>query len=202
MGEVKQRILTFFEYQICFKMCRTFFPGLPAWAVTGDCGRRPLDAHLPGLRPRTAQSTRCGEASLCCGPRLTPLRSVRSAKVILHRQASCQHFVNTTFRSEQTGQKRSPNLSFYTKQIFGEIQEIWGGNLTNFRLKRIFLKLKVFLLPPLRHTTLQSVMNAQLSKHRFWHCHENRLIKTIQTIPHNLCVSFKSASLYSQMGFM
>ena len=45
-------------------------------------------------------------------------------------------------------------------------------------------------------TTLQYVMNAKLSKHRFWHCHENGLIKTIQTIPHNLLVSVKSASLY------
>ena len=35
-------------------------------------------------------------------------------------------------------------------------------------------------------TTLQYVMNTKLSKHRFWHCHENWLIKTIQTIPHNL----------------
>ena len=35
-------------------------------------------------------------------------------------------------------------------------------------------------------TTLQSLMNAKLSKHRFWHCHENGLIKTIQSIPHNL----------------
>ena len=34
--------------------------------------------------------------------------------------------------------------------------------------------------------TLQSVMNAKHSKHRFWHCHENGLIKTIQTILHNL----------------
>ena len=32
-------------------------------------------------------------------------------------------------------------------------------------------------------TTLQSMMNAKLSKQRFWHCHENRLIKAIQTIP-------------------
>ena len=45
-------------------------------------------------------------------------------------------------------------------------------------------------------TTLQSVMNAKLSKHRFWHCHENGLIKMIQTIPHNLYLSFKLASLY------
>ena len=34
-------------------------------------------------------------------------------------------------------------------------------------------------------TTLQSMMNAELSPHGFWHCHENGLIKTIQTIPHN-----------------
>ena len=46
------------------------------------------------------------------------------------------------------------------------------------------------------NTTLQSMMNAKLSQHRFWPCHENGLIKTIQTIPHNLYVSFKFASLY------
>ena len=39
-------------------------------------------------------------------------------------------------------------------------------------------------------------MNAKLSKHKFWHCHENGLIKTIQTIPDNLCVSVKLTSLY------
>ena len=47
-----------------------------------------------------------------------------------------------------------------------------------------------------RLTTLQSMMNAKLSKHRFWHCHENGLIKTIQTIPHNLYVSVKLTSPY------
>ena len=35
-------------------------------------------------------------------------------------------------------------------------------------------------------TTLQSIMNAKLSKQKFWHCYENGLSKTIQTIPHNL----------------
>ena len=34
--------------------------------------------------------------------------------------------------------------------------------------------------------TLQFIMNAKLSKQRFWHCYENGLIKTIQSIPHNL----------------
>ena len=34
--------------------------------------------------------------------------------------------------------------------------------------------------------TLQSIMNDNLSKHGFWHCHENWLNKTIQMIPHNL----------------
>ena len=37
------------------------------------------------------------------------------------------------------------------------------------------------------------MMNAKLSLHGFWHCHENGLIKTI---PHNKYVSFKMASLY------
>ena len=40
-------------------------------------------------------------------------------------------------------------------------------------------------------TTLQSLMNAKLSQHRFWPCHENGLIKPIQTILHNQYVSFK-----------
>ena len=39
-------------------------------------------------------------------------------------------------------------------------------------------------------TTLQSMMNAKRSPHRFLYCHESGLIKTIQTIPHNLYVSF------------
>ena len=48
----------------------------------------------------------------------------------------------------------------------------------------------------LDYTTLQSMMNVKLSKQRFWHCHENGLIKTIRMIPHNLYVSVKLASLY------
>ena len=39
-------------------------------------------------------------------------------------------------------------------------------------------------------------MNTKLIPHRFWHRHENKLIKTIQTIPHNLYVSFKLTSHY------
>ena len=48
----------------------------------------------------------------------------------------------------------------------------------------------------LLRTTLQSMMNAKLSLHGFWHCHEKGLIRTIQLIPHNLYVSFKLAFLY------
>ena len=53
-------------------------------------------------------------------------------------------------------------------------------------------KRKIWMLESLLNTTLQSVTNTKFSKHRFWHCHENRLIKTIKTIN----VSVKSASLY------
>ena len=45
-------------------------------------------------------------------------------------------------------------------------------------------------------TTLQSMINAKLSKHRIWHCHENVLIKTIQTIPQNLYVCVKLTFIY------
>ena len=37
-------------------------------------------------------------------------------------------------------------------------------------------------------TTLQSLMNNNLSPQSFWPCHENGLTKTIQTIPHNLYI--------------
>ena len=36
------------------------------------------------------------------------------------------------------------------------------------------------------------MMNAKLSPHRLWPCHENRLIKTIQ-------MSFKLTSLYCEL---
>ena len=36
----------------------------------------------------------------------------------------------------------------------------------------------------------------KLNQQRFWNCHENGHIETIQTIPHNLYVRVKSASLY------
>ena len=39
-------------------------------------------------------------------------------------------------------------------------------------------------------------MNAKLSQHRFCLCHENKVIKAIQTIPHNLYLSVKLTSLY------
>ena len=52
------------------------------------------------------------------------------------------------------------------------------------------------------HTTLQSKRNAKVSKQRFWHCYENRLIKTIQMIPHNLEVSVKLTSLYCGLSLI
>ena len=46
-------------------------------------------------------------------------------------------------------------------------------------------------------TVLPFLMNAKLMKQRFWSDHENGVIKTIPTIPHNLYESFKSDSLYA-----
>ena len=62
-----------------------------------------------------------------------------------------------------------------------------------FSILALTLRNRFYLLV---YTTLQSIMNAKHSLHGFWHCHENGLIKTIQTIPHNKYVSFKLASLY------
>ena len=49
-------------------------------------------------------------------------------------------------------------------------------------------------------TTLKSMMCAKLSLNRFWPCHENGLIKTIQTTPCNLYESVKSDSFYCGLG--
>ena len=46
------------------------------------------------------------------------------------------------------------------------------------------------------------MMNVKLSKQRFWHCHKNGLIKTIQTIPQNLYVSVTLTSLYCELRLM
>ena len=48
--------------------------------------------------------------------------------------------------------------------------------------------------------TLHSITNAKVSQHRFWHWHENRLIKTIQMILNNLFGSASQASLYYGLG--
>ena len=45
-------------------------------------------------------------------------------------------------------------------------------------------------------TTFPSLMNTKLTLHGVWHCHENGLNKTMQTITHNLYVSHKLTSLY------
>ena len=78
------------------------------------------------------------------------------------------------------------------KQVI-ELFEIrpFQNNTTTFYEKRLLRKRRGRV-----RTTLQSMMNAKLCLHGFWHCHENGVIKTIQTIPHNIYVSFKLASLY------
>ena len=65
------------------------------------------------------------------------------------------------------------------QQIAPKVHSSWC-----YQNKKSFIRIFYFYLSSL--TTLQSMMNAKLSKQRFWHCHENGLIKTIQTIPHNL----------------
>ena len=77
-------------------------------------------------------------------------------------------------------------------------------NLSENFNRDYLLKIEIFskshnhlcLYPLKLATTLKSIMNAKLSKHRFWYCHKNRHIKTIQMIPYNLLGNVKSASLH------
>ena len=64
-----------------------------------------------------------------------------------------------------------------------------------FKIKFISLELPQIILG--RNSPIyDEYQNTEFSPHRFWPCHENRLIKTIQTTPHNLYVSSKLTSLY------
>ena len=48
---------------------------------------------------------------------------------------------------------------------------------------------------------LASWASSEFSFCWFWQCHENRVVKSSQTIPHNLVyVSFKSAYLHCGLG--
>ena len=71
---------------------------------------------------------------------------------------------------------------------------------TNFRFTKISNIFNLSVCPAsiqrFCYATLQSMVNAKLSQQRFWPCHENGLIKTIQTKPHNLQGSVKLTSLY------
>ena len=42
--------------------------------------------------------------------------------------------------------------------------------------------------------------NCQTQSAKVWPCLKNRIIKTISSIPHNICDSFKSGSLYFGLG--
>ena len=73
----------------------------------------------------------------------------------------------------------------YACLLFVRYQMI-RSNLISYSSNHISVRWLLTLCCCKLTTTLQSMMDAKLSKHRFWHCHENELIKTIETIPHNL----------------
>ena len=67
---------------------------------------------------------------------------------------------------------------------------------TQLRAKKIACVAEHVYMVSKYPTTLQSLMNAKVSQHKFWHCHENGLIKTIKMIPHNLYLNVKLTFLY------
>ena len=98
-------------------------------------------------------------------------------------QISCKLFQSFLFYGEIKGNNSDLWLACDNRRQY-TIPTNWCGLLFSVKLKLILA------------TTLQSMMNTKLSKQRFQHCYENGLIKTIQTIPHNLYVSAKLTSLH------
>ena len=85
----------------------------------------------------------------------------------------------------------------YVMYLCGVGSIVTGSELLQNKVSSLMLVMYILMGESCRAaTTLQSIMNAKLSNHRFWPCHKNGLIKTIQTIPHNLHVSVKPGSLY------
>ena len=76
---------------------------------------------------------------------------------------------------QKTNEAQAKYYNHFKPQVLTNFQDLDERRIKCIQVNRV-----------VGHTTLQYVMNAKLSKHRFWHCHENGLIKTIQTIPHNL----------------
>ena len=57
-----------------------------------------------------------------------------------------------------------------------------SGMLVRHLLPRFLLKHSTSTK---ENVTLQTLMNTKLRQHRFWPCHDDGLINTIQTIPHS-----------------
>ena len=76
-----------------------------------------------------------------------------------------------------------------SSNFFGDAPEVAVGLELHMTLKGKICDIKIswaeaVSLHAILLTTIKSIMNAKVSQQRFWHCHENRLIKTIQTIPY------------------
>ena len=113
--------------------------------------------------------------------------SIQTYSVMVAKVASLIFNINFT------GLKHS-NLSSQTSYWFELSRKLWTCSFMVVALSSILSSANSTFDTSL--TTLQCLMNTKFSPHRFWPCHENELIKTIQTIPHNLYVSFKLSSLY------
>ena len=141
--------------------------GVEMWPAVVEAAR----PRLPQPTPRTVRS-RC--SSTC--PWQRPWRPPRWGCT-----CSCQAFRQ---RDEQVGSHLRPHSHRWPSQThWSELSGQQVGSPTQLSsgpYDRIFVA-DLFLSP-----ILQSMMNAKLiSKQWFWHCHENRLVKAIQTIPLN-----------------
>lgn len=72
--------------------------GISAGASSRDGGGSAVDAHLPGLCSGTLGTARSGQADVRRRSHLSPLRPVRAAKVLLHRQAGRERSLHAAAR--------------------------------------------------------------------------------------------------------
>ena len=121
---------------------------------------------------------------------------------------ACQEYAGTTHQYTTAGNQYRFFVLLYHVPCKGWSKKKWTRVWLSISACRVAINKRLGSAESPKHlqefcicyTTLQSKMNAKLSPHRFWLCHENGLFKTIQTIPHNLHVSFNLASLYWGLG--
>ena len=115
--------------------------------------------------------------------RHSPRISRKKLRKSVEKQASVAAATTTTKNSYSADQKPRPKSVYQFPDIVVDDYDYPGLSQSRHATQP--------------STTLQYLINTNLSQQWFWPYHENWLIKSIPIIPHYLHGSFKEASLYS-----